>query len=105
MHHIIVKKNLPLVDSFEEFEKLKLTKDLFEHVAKEIILHHDLPHQSFELFEGTNIVFSYGNDWIIKIYPPFHQEQATNEILVLKHLKNKLSVQTPEIEYEGIDCI
>ncbi len=101
MHNFNAKTPLPLTNSFEEFEELKLVNGLFENIAKEIIAYHDLPHKPFQLFEGTNIVFSYGNDRIIKIYPPFHQEQFTNEVLVLKHLKKKLSVQTPEIEYEG----
>jgi len=95
------KINLPFVNSFEEYETLKSNQNLFENAAKEIIAYHHLPNEPVLLLEGTNIVFSYGNTRIIKIYPPFHQEQFTHEILVLKHLKKKLSVQTPEIEYEG----
>ncbi|OGT37465.1 MAG: phosphotransferase [Gammaproteobacteria bacterium RIFCSPHIGHO2_12_FULL_37_14] len=91
---------LPPVNSFEEYEKFKLSNDMLESAAKEIIAYHHLPDDSLSLFEGTNIVFAYGNR-VIKIYPPVHQDHFQNEVLVMKHLKNKLSVKTPEIEYEG----
>ncbi len=102
MHNLNSKTHLPLLKSFEEFEKIKLKKDIFETFAKEIIAYHHLPDKPLEFIEGTNIVFFYENERVIKIYPPFHQEQFTTEVLVMKHLKNKLSVKTPEIEYEGM---
>ena len=101
MQNFNAKTKLPIVNSFEEYEELKLQNNIFESAAKEIIAYHHLPDEPLLLLEGTNIVFSYGNDRIIKIYPPFHQEQFTHEVLVMKHLKKKLSVKTPEIEYEG----
>lgn len=93
--------NLPCVDSFEEYEELKLKNHLFESAAKEIIAHHHLPDEPLTLFEGTNIVFAYGKNRVIKIYPPLHQSHFITEVLVMKHLKKKLSVKTPEVEYEG----
>lgn len=101
MQSFISKVNLPPVETFEEYETLKLNNPIFEKAAKEIIDIHQLPRESLSLLEGTNIVFSSGNTRIIKIYPPFHLEQFTNEVLVTKHLAKKLSVQTPEIEFEG----
>lgn len=101
MHHS-TNINLPYINSFEEYEDLKLTnKDIFVNAAKEIITYHHLPYEPLSLFEGTNIVFSYGKNRVIKIYPPFHQDQFASEVLVMKHLANKLSVKTPEIEFEG----
>jgi hygromycin-B 7''-O-kinase len=101
MNSINSKIILPLVTSFEEYEKVKLKNDIFENAAKEIIAYHHLPNEPLVLFEGTNIVFSHGNTRVIKIYPPLHQEHFTSEVLVMKHLEKKLSVKVPEIEYEG----
>lgn len=92
---------LPSINSFEEYENLKLKPEIFENAAKEIIRRHQLPHEPIALFEGTNIVFSYGKNRVIKIFPPLHQDQFASETLVMKHLHNKLSIDTPTIEYEG----
>jgi hygromycin-B 7''-O-kinase len=102
MRNINNKIDLPSISSFEEYENLKLKNDIFENVAKEIISHHHLPDDYLSLLEGTNIVFSYGNSRVIKIYPPIHYNHFKSEVLVMRHLKNKLSVNTPEVQYEGI---
>ncbi len=75
---------------------------MFEEVMKEILANHHLPLKPLELFsEGTNIVFSYDNNLVIKLYPSFHQDQFESERLVLKALEKKLSIETPSIRYEG----
>lgn len=91
------------IDSFEEYEKLKVKIEIFENAASLIIHRHQLPiESSLTLFsEGTNIVFSYGSQRVIKIFPPFHYDQYKAEILVLKHLQGKLSVATPTVEHDG----
>jgi hygromycin-B 7''-O-kinase len=93
----------PELNSFEEFEALKQTNpEILQNAAEEVIRRHNLPDKSLDLFvDGTNIVFAYGNDKVIKIFPPLHQQHFIHETLVLKHLKGKLSVETPIIEYEG----
>lgn len=93
---------LPAIDSFEEYEKIKLKKDLLEKAAQEIIVKHRLPDEPLALFDGTNIVFAHGNKRVIKIFPPFHQDQFKSDLLIMKHLQNKLSVDTPTIEYHGV---
>lgn len=88
--------------SFEDFEILKHDADIRNAIAKEIIEIHQLPEAQLKLFsEGTNIVFAYGDDIVIKIFPPFHLDQFKSELLVLKHLQGKLSVKTPTIKVEG----
>lgn len=102
----MIKSNLhttlPQVNSFEEYENLKLKSNLFEMAAREIITRHHLPDEPLSLFDGTNIVFAYGSNRVIKIFPPFHQNQFTSDLLVMTHLHNKLSVNTPAIEHHGI---
>ncbi len=101
----MVKNNfdiiLPQVNSFEEYESLKQKNDIFNQAALEIIAKHDLPDEPLSLFDGTNIVFAYGSKRVIKIFPPFHQDQFKSDLLVMSHLQDKLSVKTPTIEHHG----
>ncbi len=88
--------------SFEEFEALKKKPEIRSAIAQEIIERHQLPEAPLELFsEGTNIVYSYGDHTVIKIFPPIHFDQFKGDLLVLKHFQGKLSVQTPTVQYEG----
>ncbi|MSP53538.1 MAG: aminoglycoside phosphotransferase family protein [Gammaproteobacteria bacterium] len=93
---------LSTIKTFEDFEKVKQDISLWETMANEIILHHKLSIETLQLCEeGTNIVFYYGDNLIIKIFPPFHFDQFNSERLVLKHLQEKLSAPTPELKYQG----
>lgn len=102
MENISPDTLLPHVSTFEEYEKIKSEIDIFEKAAREIIAYHFLVDKPLSLFEGTNIVFSYGSNYMIKLFPPFHYDQFNSELLVMKHLHQKLSVSTPAIEYHGI---
>lgn len=93
---------LSTINSFEDFEKLKLKLEVIENIARLVIRKHQLPKEKLTLFtEGTNIVFDNGNQRVIKIFPPFHHNQFTSDSLVLNHLQGKLSIKTPSIEYQG----
>ncbi len=92
---------LPSINSDEEYEQLNLKDELFKNAAREILTRHHLPDEPLSLLEGTNIVFSYGSNRIIKIFPPIHHSQFMSESLVMKHLYNKLTVNTPAVEFEG----
>ena len=93
---------LPLIHSNEEYEQFKQQVEVLEDVAKKIMHRHQLPILPLTLFsEGTNIVFACGNNQVIKIFPPFHQNQYQSERLVLQHVQDKLSVKTPTLKYHG----
>lgn len=90
------------IHSFEEYEQLKRQVDILKNIVKEIVDRYHMPTATLTLFsEGTNIVFLYNNSTVIKIFPPFHQDQFDSEQLVLKHLEAKLSVNTPMIQHIG----
>jgi hygromycin-B 7''-O-kinase len=91
----------PKVNTDQEYENLKLNSELFTKAALEIIARHHLPNEPLSLFEGTNIVFAYGSKHVIKIFPPFHQNQFTSDLLVMNHLHKKLSISTPSIKFHG----
>lgn len=100
MVNTALNQKLSTIHTFEDYEKLKASIE--EELAQVIIQRHQLPAASLMLFsEGTNIVFSYGESTVIKIFPPFHQSQFESERLVLKHLDGTLSIKTPALEYEG----
>jgi len=93
---------LPLIHSFEEYEKFKQQIAALEDAAKKIMHRYQLPDLPLVLFsEGTNIVFAHGKHQVIKIFPPFHQKQYQSERLVLQQLQGKLSVKTPILQHHG----
>lgn len=96
-----INATLPYIDSDEEYDQLNLNDKIFRNAAREIIARHHLPDEPLSLLLGTNVVFLHGKNRIIKIFPPAHQSHFTNEVMVMRHLYNKLSVTTPVIECEG----
>ncbi|HHF7349557.1 TPA: phosphotransferase family protein [Legionella feeleii] len=100
MDNTSLNQTLSTIHTFEDYEKHK--PDIAEDLVATVIDRHQLPEASRRLFsEGTNIVFSYGDSKVIKIFPPFHQGQFESERLVLKHLDGRLSIKTPTLEYKG----
>ncbi|KTC87136.1 MULTISPECIES: aminoglycoside phosphotransferase family protein [Legionella] len=100
MDNTSLKQILSTIQTFEDYEKLKTPIE--EDLARAVIHKQQFPEASLTLFsDGTNIVFSYGENKVIKIFPPFHRSQFASERLVLIHLDGKLSVKTPTLEHEG----
>lgn len=100
--NVDLRQILATTKSFEDFEQIKQNTHVVEAFVQEITNRHKMPNEKFTLFqEGTNLVIGYGNNHVIKIFPPFHKNHFENEVLVLHHLKNKISVSIPEIKYEG----
>src|SRR5579872_764835 len=94
------KIKLPSAKTYAEFDALDRDDSIFKLAAQEIVANHHLPQEPLTLLGGTNIVFGYGNTHIVKLFPPAHQDQFNHEVLVLKHLLQQLSVQTPKVEAE-----
>lgn len=100
--NLSLKTKLATIDSFEQYEQLKSNLDLLKEIAIAVVNRHQLPHDSLELFsDGTNIVFSYNQNYVIKIYPPMHINQFNSESLITQYLVGNLAVKTPEIIYKG----
>lgn len=90
---------LSKIHSFDEFEIFKKDTAITEKLINFIIKKQRLPSQPITFFQdGTNLVFAHGKDRVVKIFPPFHKHQFESDLLVLRHLKNKTSIQTPHIE-------
>lgn len=102
---------LPEPTSIQEYHAIrsKIDQELFKSVAFQILKLHGLvlssvnfKGEALKLFpDGTNIVFSFGHDRVIKLFPPVLKHQYISESLVLTHLHNKLSIPTPDLEFYG----
>jgi len=96
-----LKQILSSINSFEDYEQFKLNIDVLKDLVNKIIDDYQLSEEPLVFLEGTNIVFAHGKNRIIKIFPPVHKDHFTHEVLVMHQLYNKLSVNTPKIEFEG----
>ena len=91
------------ITTFEAMEEMKVTPSFFEGIIDTILHENALPKAPLTLFsEGTNIVYAYGADKVIKLFPPFHYSQFERDRLVLKHLEARLSVDLPKLLVEGV---
>jgi hygromycin-B 7''-O-kinase len=72
------------------------------HIAHKIIQYHQLSEQTLTKYKtGTNDVFSYGNDFVVKTYEPGNMEEQVTEVSVMKHLNNQLQLHIPNVVFEG----
>ncbi len=91
------------ITSFEAMEEMKMPPSFFEGIIEAILDENDLPKDSLTPFsEGTNIVYAYGKDKVIKLFPPFHHSQFERDRLVLKHFEGRISVDLPKLLVEGV---
>jgi len=81
------------------FDKtFRLQPELWKHAVMELCTQHHLPHHDFHAFtDGTNLIASVADLYIVKIFPPFLRHQWDSEYRVLKHLNNKLHIPVPEL--------
>jgi hygromycin-B 7''-O-kinase len=70
--------------------------------ALDICLDHGLPVDVIEpVTEGSNLVASVDDRYIVKIFPPFHRHQWESEHRTLQHLAGKTSVPIPDLIAHG----
>ena len=50
---------------------------------------------------GTNLVIGFGDELILKIFPPIHRDKFVSERASLAQLQGRLSVPIPDILFEG----
>lgn len=100
MNNTILIQTLSTINTYEDFEKLK--RVIEEDIVRAVIQQHQLSGKVLTPFsEGTNIVFTYGDNTVIKVFPPFHRDQFLSELLVMRHVEGKLSIDTPILEHQG----
>src|SRR5688500_8755218 len=70
--------------------------------AKAICLKEKIPFTNFKPYtDGSNLVASIDDRYVLKIFPPFLRHQWDSEYKTLQHLHNKLTVPIPELLFTG----
>lgn len=57
--------------------------------------------QVVPFLDGSNLVARVGDDWVVKIFPPFHRDQWESERRVLPGIHAASPLPTPELIAEG----
>jgi hygromycin-B 7''-O-kinase len=85
------------------FDKtFRLQPELWKDAVMELCTKHHLPHHDFHAYtDGTNLIASLADLYIVKIFPPFLRHQWDSEYRVLKNLNNKLHIPVPELLAHG----
>ncbi|MES2803569.1 MAG: aminoglycoside 3'-phosphotransferase/choline kinase family protein [Bdellovibrionota bacterium] len=74
----------------------------FLSAIEEVCRRHGISSQSAKVFEtGSNLVVQVTPELIVKLYFPFLRDQFESERSVLKAIKGRLTVATPELFFEG----
>ncbi|MBL0341170.1 MAG: aminoglycoside 3'-phosphotransferase/choline kinase family protein [Bacteroidetes bacterium] len=85
------------------FEKsFRLQPLLWQDIILELCELNNLPKNDFYPYkDGSNLIASVADKYIIKIFPPFHRHQWESEYRVLKNLNKKIQIPVPELLASG----
>jgi hygromycin-B 7''-O-kinase len=97
------KQLLPSSITHTDYDALRGHVDLWPEVMQVICQQHGLATERLvRLGDGTNIVFTVGENRVIKLYPPYWRRLWEAELTVAEHVFGKLRISTPEIEASGL---
>ncbi|RYZ47685.1 MAG: hypothetical protein EOP07_26675 [Proteobacteria bacterium] len=66
-------------------------------LAKDICDRHGIPAKDFNAFaDGVNLVALVDNEFVVKIFPPFHRHQWESDHRTLIHLDGNLTIPIPQ---------
>lgn len=97
---------LPIVSRRADYVQLHRDVTTWLPAMRVICQRHSLSIDRLILLDGgTNVVFTAGEDYIIKLFPPFWRQAMQSEHLVAERIYGKLPITTPRIfakgEFEG----
>jgi hygromycin-B 7''-O-kinase len=93
---------LPDLSDFEAFRTWRADQSRWLPVALDIAHSHGLKPATPHVFTtGTNLVIGLGDELILKIFPPMLRSQFVSERASLAQLQGRLSIQIPELLFEG----
>lgn len=93
--------------TYEQYKSLNEDSSYWSSKMKGIIKKENLPEGCLARFSyGSNIVYSYNSELVIKLYPSYFKNQFDREVEVLKNIESYITiVETPRIlsigSYEG----
>jgi hygromycin-B 7''-O-kinase len=89
---------LPFEISPLQFAEYRLEQELWNEAIEEICILHNIPFTHFHVFaDGSNLVVSVADKFVVKLFPPFHIHQWKSEYKTLKILHGKISIPVPEL--------
>ncbi|QOR68073.1 phosphotransferase [Cytobacillus suaedae] len=97
--------------TYEQYQTLNEDNGFWESKMIGIRQQENLPEGSLTRFSyGSNIVYSYKGELVIKLYPSYFKNEFKREIEVLKNIENEITfVEIPRIHsvgsYEGWDYL
>lgn len=93
---------LPIVTRREDYLSFRRDVAIWLPAVNAICQKHDLPvGQSVRLGDGTNVIFAVGDEYIIKLYPPYWQREFQADHTVAEFVYDKLPIATPFIYTYG----
>jgi hygromycin-B 7''-O-kinase len=95
---------LPNFNNEDEYDKSQRLEQTYSAAIEEIGRRHHLPAnaQLRKYAGGYMVVFAYGKDFAVKLYPPFVPHHFMNEVAFYRYLQGKLQLQTPAVVAVGL---
>lgn len=93
---------LPLVTNRADYLSFQQDVATWLPAIEAICRSHNLPgERAVRLGDGTNVVFAVGEEFIIKLYPPYWQREFRADRAAAAFIKDKLPIATPSIYAHG----
>lgn len=86
----------------QDFRQLLQDSERCQAIARDICERHQLVRPCVRLNEGSQLVFSTADGWIIKVFAPEDSEFHQAERVFLAGLENQLPIATPAMRAHGV---
>ena len=100
-----INKNMTLpshIDPAAFDEHYRLQPVLWQEAILETCARHGIPADRIRAFaDGSNLIAAVDDQYVVKIFPPFHRHQWESEYRVLQVLNGRLTFPIPELIASG----
>lgn len=89
--------------TYEQYKSLNENTNFWDRKISGIIDQENMPEGSLSRFSyGSNIVYSYNNEFVVKLYASYYKDEFEREIEVLKKIESQIKlVETPKLISAG----
>jgi hygromycin-B 7''-O-kinase len=87
--------------TYEQYKSIENDNVFWGNKINEIVRKEALPKREMTRFSfGSNIVYSYNHELVIKLYPSFFKDEYNREIEVLLQIQNHIKlIEVPKVVY------